>query len=221
MSELFHGHHHSTSTKDKGTSGWITCLYLQVYQICYDVLQDVRQYIITADGNEEWLGEEEFLLATIVRQFLVSFHREAVPIMYKSLKQNRLGAHKNKNKMLYLEVKKHCIWKEIPSSKEDVEKGASLGANLDLGDSDNAMFSCENSKILDGVTSWHYIYGVHFNLKQTLMMGIYARALMNGHGNTKLWEGLLARNGKSVAKVLWEVLNGERTLLGLGLGLEE
>jgi hypothetical protein len=113
--------------------------------------------------------------------------------------------------MLYLEVKKHCIWKEIPSSKEDVEKGASLGANLDLGDSDNAMFSCEHSKILDGVTSWHYIYGVHFNLKQTLMMGIYACALMSGHGNTKLWEGLLAQNGKSVAKVLWEVLNGERT----------
>lgn len=208
LSELFHGHHHSSSIKDKGTSGWITCLYLQVYKNCANVLQDLKQCIL--DGNDEWLAEEEFLLATIVRQFLLSFHREAVPIMYKSLMQNRLGAHKNTSKMQYLKVHKNNLWKEIPSSKEEIEKVTSLAANLDLGDSANTMFSCEQSKILDGVTSWLHIHDVHFNLKQTLMMGIYARALMSGQGNKRIWEGLLARNGKAVGNVLWEVLNGEK-----------
>jgi hypothetical protein len=176
-----------------------------------DAVQDSKQYIITADGTDEWLGTEEFLLATIVRQFLVSFHIEAVPILYKSLKQNRLSAHKNKNKMLYLEVKKNNIWKDIPLSKDDIVRGASLSANLDLSQSSNTDFSGEDSKILDGITWWLHIHDVDFNLKQSLMMGIFACTLMDGQGNQSKWAELLAKSGKAVANILWEVLRGERS----------
>jgi len=129
--------------------------------------------------------------------------------LYKSLKQTRLGAQKDKNIMLYLEVKKNNIRKDIPFSKDDMVRGASLSANLNLGQCNNTDFSCDDSKILDGVTSWVHIHGVDFNLKQTLMMGIYACTLMNGHGSQSLWEVILAKSGKAVANVLWEVLRGE------------
>lgn len=174
-----------------------------------DTVQDSKQYIISADGTDEWLGTEAFLLATIVRQFLVSFHIEAVPMLYKTLKQTRLGAQKNKNKMLYLEVKKNNIWKDIPLSKDDIVKGASLSANLNLGQCDNKDFSTEDSKILDGINWWLRIHDVDFNLKQSLLMGIYACTLMKGHGSPSVWEEILAKSGKAVANVLWEVLRGE------------
>ena len=209
MLELFHGHHNNP-TNDKGTTGWTTCLYLQVYKMVFDAVQDSKQYIITADGTAEWLGAEEFLLATIVRQFLVSFHKEAVPILYKSLQQKRLGAHQKYSRMLYFEVNKKNIWNDIPLSKEDIVRGASLSTNLDLGQSNNTDFSGEASKVLDGIKSWTRIHDVDFNLKQTLMMGIYASTLMNGQGNQSTWAKLLEKSGKSVANVLWEVLRGER-----------
>jgi hypothetical protein len=112
--------------------------------------------------------------------------------------------------MLYFEVNKKNIWNDIPLSTEDIVRGASLSTNLDLGQSNNTDLSGEASKVLDGIKSWTRIHDVDFNLKQTLMMGIYASTLMNGQGNQSTWAKLLEKSDKSVANVLWEVLRGER-----------
>lgn len=155
----------------------------------------------------DWLVNENYLQAIIVYQYLTSFQKDAIPILYKTTEQTRLGAQKRSSKLLYFAVKKNEVMKEVPLTRDKSFRGQVINNRLNLGPNGPPSFNGD-VKVLDAITSWITIEKIDFNLKQSLLMGVYANMMEKG-GNTALWEQILLSSSKKSANMIWDVLHGD------------
>ena len=116
------------------------------------------------------VSRKEFFNSILVQQYICSLPKEAVPILYKSLMMSRLASHKHK--FCYLVVLKSPIIAEIPCTNEACSAASCAEILISTAGSTQLI---EGVKILDSVASWVGIKNVDFNLKQSLLMGIYSK----------------------------------------------
>jgi hypothetical protein len=107
-----------------------------------------------------------------------------------------------------LVVLKNPIIAEIPRTNEECAAASCADILITTAGTTQLI---GDVKILDAVSSWVQIKNVDFNLKQSLLMGIYSNVLM-GKQNQSEWEKLLLNSGKKITSIIWDVFNGQMSL---------